>query len=100
MPKEDLKLFDYWPYDNRPKIEWPNGAKLAFWVAPNIEFYEIDPPLNPHRKPWPKPNPYIAGLTFEIMVIVGHMRQMALLDKYNIRGSISLSAAVCTTTLK
>ena len=44
--KEDLQLFDYWPYDNRPKIEWPNGAKVAFWVAPNIEFYEIEPPLN------------------------------------------------------
>jgi hypothetical protein len=26
---------------------------------------------------------------------VGHTRQMTLLDKYHIRGSISLSAAVC-----
>ena len=21
---DDLKLFDYWPYHNRPKIKWPN----------------------------------------------------------------------------
>jgi allantoinase len=50
--KEDPGLFDYWPYENRPKIEWPNGARVAFWVAPNIEFYELNPAVNPHRKAW------------------------------------------------
>ena len=35
--KEDLRLYDYWPYLDRPNIDWQNGAKLAFWVAPNIE---------------------------------------------------------------
>ena len=24
-------------------LEGPNGARVAFWVAPNIEFYELDP---------------------------------------------------------
>ena len=52
--KEDPGLFDYWPYDNRPKIKWPNGARVAFWVAPNIEFYELDPAVNPHPKAWPQ----------------------------------------------
>ena len=42
-------LYDYWPYRNRPKIVWPGGTRLAFWVAPNIEFYELDPPANPMR---------------------------------------------------
>jgi hypothetical protein len=42
--KKDLKLYDYLPWDQRPKLRWPNGAKLAFWVAPNIEYYKIDPP--------------------------------------------------------
>ena len=41
----ELSLYDYSPYDERPKIVWPNGARLAFWVAPNIEFYELDPCL-------------------------------------------------------
>ncbi len=40
----ELELYDYWPYHSRPKIRWPGGAKLAFWVAPNIEFYELNPP--------------------------------------------------------
>ena len=59
--KEDPGYYDYWPYENRPKIEWPNGAQIAFWVAPNIEFYELDPPPNPYRTPWPQPHPAVPG---------------------------------------
>ncbi len=94
--KEDPGLYDYWPYAERPRITWPNGARLAFWVAPNIEFYELDPPANPQRKPWPTPSPSVPGYSIrDYGNRVGHMRQMKLLDKYGIRGSISLSAALC-----
>ena len=47
--KADPNLYDYWPYADRPKIVWPEGKKLAFWIAPNIEFYEFMPPGNPKR---------------------------------------------------
>ncbi|MFW2404389.1 MAG: polysaccharide deacetylase family protein [Gammaproteobacteria bacterium] len=94
--KEDPGLYDYWPYDNRPKITWPNGARVAFWVAPNIEFYELDPAVNPHRKAWPKPAPDVNGYaTRDYGNRVGHMRMMRVLDKYGVRGSISLSTALC-----
>ena len=94
--KETPALYDYWPYQNRTKIRWPNGAKLAFWVAPNIEFYELNPPLNPHRKAWPQPSPALPGYTIrDYGNRVGHARQMNLLEKYGIRGSISLSTALC-----
>ena len=94
--KEDPGYYDYWPYENRPKIEWPNGARLAFWVAPNIEFYELNPPPNPYRTPWPQSHPAVAGYSIrDYGNRVGHVRQMELLDKYGIRGSISLSTALC-----
>ena len=94
--QEDPKLYDYWPYENRPKIEWPNGAKVAFWVAPNIEFYELNPPSNPYRKPWPQPYPATQGYSVrDYGNRVGHKRQMDLLEKYGIRGSMSLSTALC-----
>lgn len=32
--KEDTGYYDYWPYRDRPRITWPKGARLAFWVAP------------------------------------------------------------------
>ncbi len=94
--RNDPGYYDYWPYHQRPKIEWPNGARIAFWVAPNIEFYELNPPPNPFRKAWPHPYPAIAGYGIrDYGNRVGHMRQMKLLDKYGIRGSISLSTALC-----
>ena len=93
---EDPGLYSYWAYENRPKIIWPDGAKVAFWVAPNIEFYELNPPSNPHRKPWPQPSPAVPGYSIrDYGNRVGHIRQMQLLDKYRIRGSISLSTALC-----
>jgi allantoinase len=94
--KEDPGYYDYWPYRDRPPIRWPNGARVAFWVAPNIEFYELQPPRNPQRAPWPQPYPPVPGYSIrDYGNRVGHMRQMRLLDKYGIRGSISLSAALC-----
>lgn len=94
--REDPGLYDYWAYRDRPKIEWPNGARLAFWVAPNIEFYELDPPDNPQRKAWPQPYPAIPGYSIrDYGNRVGHVRQMDVLDRYGVRGSISLSTALC-----
>jgi len=93
--KSDPNLYDYWPYQDRPKIVWPGGRKLAFWVAPNIEYYEYDPPSNPQRPGWPKPAPEIVGYSQRDWGNrVGHWRLMELLDKYSMRGSISLSTAL------
>lgn len=94
--KEDPGYYDYWPWEGRPKITWPGNARVAFWVAPNIEFYELNPPDNPHRKAWPQPYPAIAGYSIrDYGNRVGHVRQMEVLDRYGIRGSISLSTALC-----
>ena len=65
------------------------------WVAPNIEVYELNPPANASRTPWPSPFPSVAGYSIrDYGNRVGHMRQMKVLDKYGIRGSISLSSAL------
>lgn len=94
--REDPGLYDYWPYENRPRISWPGGARVAFWVAPNIEFYELDPAVNPHRAAWPKPVPDVHGYgTRDYGNRVGHTRMMKVLDRYGVRGSISLSTALC-----
>lgn len=93
--QEALDYYQPWPYAGRPKIEWPNGAKLALWVAPNIEVYELNPPANAYRTPWPVPFPPLPGYSIrDYGNRVGHVRQMELLDKYGIRGSISLSSAL------
>lgn len=93
--KADPGLYDYWPYDSRPRIRWPGGAKVALWIAPNIEFYEYAPPPNPQRKPWPRPLPDVLGYaTRDYGNRVGHQRMMRVMDKFGLRGSVSLSTAV------
>jgi peptidoglycan/xylan/chitin deacetylase (PgdA/CDA1 family) len=88
----DPNLYDYWPYHDRPKIVWPGGKKLAFWIAPNIEFYEFAPPVNPFRPGWPKPAPDVVGYSQRDWGNrVGHWRLMELMDTYAMRGSVSLS---------
>ncbi len=94
--KADPHIYDYWPYIDRPKIVWPGGKKLAFWLAPNIEFYELNPPANPFRKAWPRPHPDIVPYSYrDHGNRVGHWRLMELMDKFGIRGSVSLSTAMC-----
>lgn len=88
-------LYDYWPYRDRPKVVWPGGKKLAFWIAPNIEYYEFNPPKNPLRPGWPKPAPEVVGYSQRDWGNrVGHWRLMELMDRYGMRGSISLSTAL------
>ncbi len=88
----DPNLYDYWPYQGRPKIVWPDGKKLAFWIAPNIEYYEFQPPHNDKRPGWPRGNPDVTAYSQRTWGnTVGHWRMMDLFDKYNLRGSISLS---------
>jgi peptidoglycan/xylan/chitin deacetylase (PgdA/CDA1 family) len=37
--------FPYVPITERPKLAWPDGARLALWVIPNIEFFGLDDPM-------------------------------------------------------
>ena len=39
--------FEYLPANDRPVIKWPNNARVAFWVAPNMEHYEYLPLSRP-----------------------------------------------------
>lgn len=95
--QQDLGLYDYLPYDaKRPRIRWPNGAHVAFWVAPNIEFYEIAPPANPQRKAWGRPEPDISGYSYrDYGNRVGFWRMFEAMKRLGIRGSVSLNVAVC-----
>ena len=34
--------FPYLPITERPELKWPGGARIALWVAPNIEFFPLD----------------------------------------------------------
>lgn len=94
--QRDTGLYRYAPYRARPRIEWPDGANIAFWVAPNFEHYEIDAPVNPSRNPWARPQPDILNYSHrDYGNRVGFDRLAETMTRYGVRGSVSLSVAVC-----
>jgi peptidoglycan/xylan/chitin deacetylase (PgdA/CDA1 family) len=92
----DPKLYDYLPYNHRPRIVWPGNARVALWVAPNIEFYEFNPPSNPQRKPWARPLPDVLAYSHrDYGNRAGWQRMMDAMDACGVRGSVSLNVALC-----
>jgi len=80
---------------DRPVIRWPNGARIAFWVVPNIEFYELDPPGGQGRPIWPRPQPDVLSYSLrDFGNRVGVWRVIEALSQFKIRASVSLNAAV------
>ncbi len=80
----------------RPTVHWPNGARLALWIAPNIEHYEYLPQEVRVRDPWPRvPHPDILGYGLrDYGNRVGVWRLMEVLDRYRLPCTVSLSMAV------
>lgn len=88
----DNPRYDYSPIIDRPRLEWPDGARLAFWVCPNIEYFHIDKPLPGASGPLPDVQAYTVR---DYGSRVGVFRLMEVLDKYGIRASVLLNAEVC-----
>jgi len=92
----DPGLYGFSPYRGRAPFAWPGGKKVAVWVSPNLEYYEIDPPANPHRKSWAKPHPDVVGYAHRDHANrVGHWRMADVMSEHGFPGSVSLSVALC-----
>ena len=94
--KSDPGLYDFAPYRNRAPIRWPGDKSVAVWVAPNLEYYEIDPPAHPRRKAWTKPHPDVLGYSHrDHSNRVSHWRMADAMTRHGFPGSVSLSVALC-----
>lgn len=87
---------DYLPSIDRPRIQWPGGARLAFWVAPNVEHYEYLPPRDPQRNPWPRtPWPEVQGYGYrDYGNRAGFWRMLEAFDRFAMPSTVSLNLAV------
>src|SRR5919202_6869766 len=92
----DNQLYDYSPITYRPRLELPNGARLAFWVGLNIEHYQVDKPSTSifAGTAMLQPDPLNYGWR-DYGPRVGIWRMMDVLDKYRMRASVLLNADVC-----
>jgi len=88
--------FDYAPIGGRPTLRWPGGARVAVWVVPNVEHYELHPSAVGPRNPYPRSVPP-DGLTYprrEYGNRVGLDRLLEVTDRLGVRCTVSLSLAV------
>lgn len=91
------QLYSYSPIVSRPKLEWPNAARVAFYVGLNIEHYLLD---RPSTSIFPGtatlvPDPLNYGWR-DYGPRVGIWRLIETLDRYCVRASVLLNADVCT----
>jgi peptidoglycan/xylan/chitin deacetylase (PgdA/CDA1 family) len=86
----------YSPIALRPRIVWPGGARLALWIAPNVEHYEYQPPHNPHFNVFRRtPLPDVQQYAFrDYGNRIGFYRMAEALDRHGIRATVSLNLAV------
>ncbi len=94
-----MRLDDRLPYSaitQRPPLRWPGGARVAIWVAPNVEHYEYVARVRNVRDPYPRtPHPDVAYYaTRDYGNRVGIWRMFEALDRHSIRATVSLSLAV------
>lgn len=92
--------FPYVPMPRRPKISWPNGARLAFWVAPNIEFFDLREPMpddNNQRVARDKAKiPFVYSWAHrDYGNRVAIWRLMDVMKKHGVRGTCPLNSMVC-----
>jgi allantoinase len=88
--------FKYSPIIARKPIIWPENARIAVWLIPNIEDYRIDVPS-------PGISPVIVSAMPDVLnwawkdygTRVGVWRLMDLFDRHGVRATVALNSSVC-----
>jgi very-short-patch-repair endonuclease len=80
--------FDYAPINDRPNIKWPNNARVAFWVAPNMEFFEY----LPENRPTQPDIPLYSRMDYGNRV--GFWRMLDVLNKHALRACCCLNLEI------
>jgi allantoinase len=86
MESDPFRLFPYQAIVDRPQVTWPNSARVAVWVIPNIEHFHIEignqaPDIRNHSRR-------------DYGNRVGVWRIIEVLAKHGVRGTVALNAEV------
>ncbi|MFM9887820.1 MAG: polysaccharide deacetylase family protein [Burkholderiales bacterium] len=88
--------FPYSPIVQRPRLEWPNGARIALWLIPNIEFFSLAEKVPAGSGgSGIKPPDVPAWSVRDYGNRIGLFRLMEVMDRYSIRGTVALNSEVC-----
>ena len=99
LPQEEMPMqpqrygpFPYVPINRRPRIIWPNNARVALWVIPNIETFPLNEPMPGGTGKAPD---IINWAPRDYGNRVGIFRIMEVLARYGVRGTVALNSEVC-----
>lgn len=84
--------FAYSAIGRRPPLRWPDGARVAVWVIPNVEFFALDVPMPGGSGAAPDVPEWSVR---EYGARVGVWRIMDVLQRHRVRGTVALNADVC-----
>lgn len=80
--------FPYRAIIDHPPVKWPNGARIAVWVIPNVEHFHLD---------MPGPLPDIRNHSRrDYGNRVGIWRIIETMEKHGVKGTVALNAEVAT----
>ena len=83
---DPFALFPFRAIADAPKITWPNGARVAVWVIPNVEHFHLE---------IGSPAPDVRNFSRrDYGNRVGLWRLMDVLTKHKIRGTVALNAEI------
>ncbi len=96
MVPDEHDRFDYSPIVDRPKLTWPDGARIAVWLIPNFEHFHFN-------KPSASLNPGLAALQPDVLnyawrdygARVGVWRMIDIIQKHGFKGTVALNSDVC-----
>jgi hypothetical protein len=93
-PPSLLARIKYCPLPGRPRLRWPDDARLAFSVIPNVEYYQYTPAaVRVGRSGFPAPDvPAYASRDYGNRV--GFWRMLDVLDRHEIRCTVNVNLAV------
>ena len=97
----DHDLYRFSPLPQRPTLEWPDGARMAFHVTLYIEHWELTPPQGSVKDQrflsefGPYEPDYRTWTQREYGNRVGVFRVLEVLDRHNIRASVAIGGSAC-----
>lgn len=84
--------FPYSAITSRPRLTWPNGARIALWVIPNIETFALDRKMPVGRGNVPDVSAW--GIR-DYGNRVGVFRMMDIMARHGVRGTVALNSDCC-----
>lgn len=99
MRKDQYGPFPFIPITHRPKLSLPEGARVALWIIPNVEFFVLNHgmPGDENQRPDPNAkNPDVRKWSQrEYGNRIGFWRMAEVLQRYDIRATVALNSLMC-----